>query len=321
VVTEAVLRLLRDRGQQQSVPGHRNDDARLVLLIEGGSSRGAYSSGMTIAIEQLGLLPLFDAVYGSSAGALSAAWLLCGRAESTMHAWWDPVIMRTTIDPRRALRRQPVVDTHFLVHTVYTELMPMGFQEILESPVEFHPIATNARTGAATDLRTRIRDWSSLQAALRASTAMPLLTGGPIEIDGDRFIDAGVSEAIPVRTALAQGATHIVALRTRRADETATAPSRGERLLLARWFARHAPGALEPWLRREAVRAEEEQLLATHPATLQIRPPIGSMRIGRTERRATLLRQAVRVGRNAAWNELAGCIEPLVRDGTHRQPF
>jgi hypothetical protein len=48
--------------------------------------------------------------------------------------------------------------------------------------------------------------------------------------------------------------------------------------------------------------------------------PIGSMRIGRTERRATLLREAVRVGRNAAWNELAGCIEPLVRDGTHRQP-
>jgi predicted acylesterase/phospholipase RssA len=69
---------------------------------------------MTVAIERLGLLPMFDAVYGSSAGALNAAWLLCGRAESTMHAWWDPLIMRTTINPRRALRRQPVVDTRFL---------------------------------------------------------------------------------------------------------------------------------------------------------------------------------------------------------------
>jgi predicted acylesterase/phospholipase RssA len=38
---------------------------------------------MTIAIEELGLLPSFDAVYGSSAGALNAAWLLCARAEST----------------------------------------------------------------------------------------------------------------------------------------------------------------------------------------------------------------------------------------------
>src|SRR5882757_2806088 len=231
-MTDAVLQLLRDRKQQGSTPGHRDDDARLALLVEGGSPRGAYSSGMTVAIEQLGLLRMFDAVYGSSAGALNAAWLLCGRAESTKHAWWDPIIMRTTINPRRALRRQPVVDTRFLVHTVYTEIMPMGFQEILDSTIEFHPIATDARTGQATDLHEHIHDRSSLQAALRASTAMPLLTGEPIEIDGRSFVDAGLSEAVPVRTALAQKATHIVALRTRRTDETLSAPSLAERLVL-----------------------------------------------------------------------------------------
>ena len=312
-MTDTVLQLLRDRKQQGSTPGHRSDDARLVLLIEGGSSRGAYSYGMAIAIEQLGLLPMFDAVYGSSAGALNGAWLLCGRAESSMHAWWHPIIMRTTINPWRALRGRPVVDTRFLVHTVYTEIMPMGFQEILDSAVEFHPTATDALTGQAADLHDRIRDRSSLQAALRASASMPLLAGEPIEIDGRAFVDAGVSEALPVRTAVAQQATHIVALRTRRTDETVSAPSRGERLVLSRWFARHAPGALEPWLRREAVRAAEEGLLASHSATLQIRPPIGSTRIGRTERRPGPLRSAVDTGRQAAWNELAGCVEePLI---------
>lgn len=165
---------------------------------------------MTVAIEQLGLLPLFDAVYGSSAGALNGAWLLCGRAEATMHAWWNREIMGTTMDPWRALRRQPVVDTHYLVHTVYTEIIPMGFREILDSTVEFHPIATDALTGEATDLHDRIHDQSSLQAALRATTAMPLLTGQPIEIDGRRYVDAGVSESVPIRTALAQNATHVV---------------------------------------------------------------------------------------------------------------
>jgi predicted patatin/cPLA2 family phospholipase len=296
---------MHERKQRGSTPGHRRDDARLVLLIEGGSSRGAYSSGMTVAIEQLGLLPVFDAVYGSSAGALNAAWLLCGRAESTMHAWWDPVVMRGTIDPRRALRRQPVVDTRFLVHTVYTEIMPMGFQEILDSTVEFHPIATDAVTGQATDLRGRIHDQPSLQAALRATTAMPLLAGEPIEIDGRRFVDAGVSESVPVRTALTQGATHIVALRTRRADETVLPPTRRERLVMTRWFTRRAPGALEPWLHRQAIRAAEERLLTSHPATVQIRPPIGSADIGRSERRPHLLRAAVQTGRQAALNELA----------------
>jgi predicted patatin/cPLA2 family phospholipase len=313
-MTDAVLQLLRERGRRGSTPGHRDDEARLVLLIEGGSSRGAYSSGMTIAVEQLGLLPLFDAVYGSSAGALNGAWLLCGRAESTMHAWWTPSIMRGTIDPRRILRRRPVVDTKFLVHTVYTEIMPMGFEQILDSAVEFHPIATDARTGQAVDLHSRIHDQASLQAALRATTAMPLLTGPPIEIDGHRYVDAGVSESVPIRTALAQQATHLVAFRTRRSDEIVTAPSRAERLVLSRWFARHAPGALQPWLQREAVRAEEEQLLAAHPAVLQIRPPHGSGNIGRTERGPSVLREAVRTGRQAAWDQLSASVAEPVSD-------
>jgi predicted patatin/cPLA2 family phospholipase len=304
---DAVLRLLRDRRKQESMPGNRDDDARLVLLVEGGSSRGAYASGMTIAIERMGLLPLFDAVYGSSAGALSAAWLLCGRAEKTMHAWWDKTIMRGTIDVRRALRRQPVVDTRFLVHTVYTSLMPMGFQQILDSTVEFHPLATDALSGRPVDLRSSISDRASLQAALRASTAMPLLAGEPVPIGGRLFVDAGVSEAVPVRTALADGATHIVALRTRRTDETTSAPSRGERMVLSRWFARRAPGACEPWLGRVAIRAEEERMLATHAAVLQIRPPLGSVRIGRTERRPGPLRTAVDTGLSAA----SRALEPL----------
>lgn len=314
MVTDAVLRILCDRKQQGSIPGQRADDARVVLLIEGGSSRGAYSSGMTIAIEQLGLLPMFDAVYGSSAGALNGAWLLCGRADATKHAWWDRTIMRGTIEPRRILRGRPVVDTEFLVHTVYTRIMPMGFQEVLDNPVEFHPISTDARTGQPTDLHEHLHDQAGLQAALRASTAMPLLAGKPIEIDGRRYIDAGVSESVPIRTALAQGATHVVALRTKRLDEVTTAPSGVERLVLSRWFARNAPGGLAPWLGREAIRAEEERLLAAHPATVQIRPPIGSVEIGRTERGEVPLRAAVETGRQAAWDALAPAVDDIAQD-------
>jgi predicted patatin/cPLA2 family phospholipase len=304
-----VLQLLRDRKREGSVPGQRGDGARLVLLIEGGSSRGAYSSGMTIAIEELGLLEAFDAVYGSSAGSLNAAWLLCGQAEKTQHAWWDPLIMRTTINLGNALRRKPVVDTDFLVHTVYTKIMPMGFREILDNPVEFHPIATDALTGQPVDLHDRIHDQAGVQQALKASTAMSILAGGPVEMGGRLFVDAGLSEAVPVRTALSQHATHIVALRTMREDETSAPPPLAERLVASRWFARRAPGALGPYLRGDVLRAEEERLLAQHPATLQIRPPLGSARIGRTDRRLSRLRAAVDAGRQAAFDVLAACVD------------
>jgi predicted patatin/cPLA2 family phospholipase len=300
----SVLELLHERRQRQSVPGHRDDDARLVLLIEGGSSRGAYSSGMTIPIEQHGLLPLFDAVYGSSAGSLNAAWLLCGRADRSKHAWWDPAVMRTTINPRRAFTRRPVVDTHHLIHTNYTQVVPMGFQEIVDNAVEFHPMATDGLSGEAADLHEHVRDTPSLQAALRASTAMPLLTGAPVVIDGRPYIDAGLTATVPVKTALEQKATHVIALRTRREDEFAMPPTRAERLVLTRWMARNAPGAIDPWLRHVEIRTEEEDLLASHPECLQIRPPLGSARVGRTERRPHVLRAAVDTGVRAAMKAL-----------------
>jgi predicted patatin/cPLA2 family phospholipase len=183
----------------------------------------------------------------------------------------------------------------------------MDFAAILDSSTDFRPLATDARTGESTDLHGYIHDQISLQAALRATTAMPFMTGEPIEIEGRRFIDAGVSESVPIRTAIAQNATHIVALRTRRSDERALSPTRLERLLLSRWFARHAPGALEPWLNREALRGEEEHLLASHPAVLEIRPPLGSGDIGRTERGESALRGAVTTGRKAARDILAAC--------------
>ena len=137
---------------------------------------------------------------------------------------------------------------------------------------------------------------------------MPLMTGQPVELGGRRFVDAGVSESLPVRTAIAQQATHILALRTRRSDEQPTATSRLERAVASRWFARHAPGAIAPWLDRVALREEEERLLESHPGILQIRPPLGSPRIGRTERGEALLRAAVDTGRRAAWDVLAPCV-------------
>ena len=40
------------------------------LAIEGGGMRGCVSAGMVAAVYNLGLMPAFDAVYGSSAGSL-----------------------------------------------------------------------------------------------------------------------------------------------------------------------------------------------------------------------------------------------------------
>ncbi len=116
-----------------------------------------------------------------------------------------------------------------LVEVVYQTEFPMDFDSILASPVEYHPLGTDAETGESTDLRPLIAGPVELRLALRASASLPFLAGPPVELRGRRFYDAGVAESIPFRTPLAQGATHVLVLRSRRPLATGPAARRLKR--------------------------------------------------------------------------------------------
>ena len=151
----------------------------------------------------------------SSAGALSGAWLLSSEPDR-LRGWADPDYAKTLIRWSSLLRGRPVVDVRTLVEEVYQTEFPMDFDSILASPIEYHPLGTDAETGESTDLRPLISSPVELRLALRASASLPFLAGPPVELGGRRFYDAGVAESIPFRTPLAQGATHVLLLRSRR---------------------------------------------------------------------------------------------------------
>lgn len=219
-----VWRVLTERAQADSRPGARADGHRVALAIEGGGMRGIIAGGMAMALHELGLTNGFDAVYGASAGAASGAWLLSSSPQS-LRFWAHPRYARTAIRHSNPLRGRPLVDLYAFYEVLYRygdqDFAPMDFASILASDIEYHPLATDAATGESTDLRPFIGDAAELRLALRASAALPLLAGDPVMLGGRRFYDAGVSESVPYRTALAQGATHVMVLRSRRAIDTA----------------------------------------------------------------------------------------------------
>ncbi len=128
-----------------SRPGHREDPYRIALSIEGGGMRGTVSAGMALALHELGLVSAFDAVYGSSAGAITGAWLLSSTPEG-LRGWADPDYAKTLIRWSSLLRGRPVVDVRTLVEVVYQTEFPMDFDSVLASPVEYHPLGTDAET-------------------------------------------------------------------------------------------------------------------------------------------------------------------------------
>lgn len=78
-----VAHLLHERIRAGSKPGQRSDGAKVGLAIEGGGMRGAVSAGAAAALNLLGLSDVFDAVYGSSAGALIAAFFISRQLNGT----------------------------------------------------------------------------------------------------------------------------------------------------------------------------------------------------------------------------------------------
>src|SRR5829696_8520830 len=224
--------------------------------------RGAVSGGMALGLDELGLSQAFDAAYGSSAGTLNAMWLVSGRVRDGIPTWTDPELVHELISRRRALLRRPVVDVRGLVEERYEQLSPGLFEAVLAGATELHPIATEVATGEAVDLHREIADARTLRLALRASATLPLLAGPPVEMGGRRLIDAGLSAAIPFRAALADGATHVLVLRSRRAGESVTTPGRLSGALTGRALRRVSPALQTAFRTRVRRESADEALLA-----------------------------------------------------------
>jgi predicted patatin/cPLA2 family phospholipase len=307
-----VLRLVQERVRSGSMPGHRDDPHRIALSIEGGGMRGTVSAGMALALHELGMVPGFDAVYGASAGAITGAWLVSSTPEG-LRGWADPDYARTLIRWSAVLRGRPVVDVRTLVEVVYQTEFPMDFDSVLASQVEYHPLGTDAETGESTDLRPLIADPAELRLALRASASLPFLAGPPVELRGRRFYDAGVAESIPFRTPLAQGATHVLVLRSRRPlalngagqhpnGSPVPRPPRSVRIL-TRTTLRNETLALRTALLTRRVRtvADVARIIAMEAEgkALMIYPPATTPPVSRLTTDSRLLSGALESGREA----------------------
>ncbi|GAA5123531.1 patatin-like phospholipase family protein [Haloechinothrix salitolerans] len=300
-----VLAVVAERLASGSRPGERPDGHRVVLSIEGGGNRGVIAGGMALALHERGLLSAFDAVYGASSGALTAAWLLSGDIATGMHAWTRPADFARFSRLSNLLRRRPLVDLSWLIGEYYDRRLGLNAAEILANPVSIHPLATDVDTGSAVDLHPRISDKESLHTALRASAALPLVAGKPVELAGRRYLDAGVAESVPFETPLAAGATHMLVLTSRKNDDLAQDPLVVRRIADA-WLRRAAPGARAAFLARETRSAATAERLANHsadpdgsPAVLAIRPGPDTPRVARMESDGSVIAAGLAAGHDA----------------------
>jgi predicted patatin/cPLA2 family phospholipase len=290
-----VVDVLRDR----AAAGARRDPHRVALVLEGGGMRGVVSAGMAAALERLELTRCFDLVVGSSAGALNAAALLAGVAGPAAAAYHTALASREFINPVRLLFGRPALDVRFVLAHATTDLDPDRHERTISSPVPLHCLALDVDSAEPVEF-TGMKTKDELWDVLLASTRMPWVGGEPVEIGGRQYLDGGLVSPIPVSTALAAGATHVLVLQTRPYGVPRSSGSRLAERLIARRLSRLNPALVPLWRSRAASYEELVDDIARRssapdggpPFVLGLRPSAGTPVVAQLERRGDVLARA-----------------------------
>jgi NTE family protein len=184
---------------------------RTAFVLAGGGARGAAQVGMLQALVRRGIVP--DAVYGASVGAINAAGFAgdptVAGVEHMAERW--RAITRDDVFPQGRFpspwrffqQRESAFPNDGVRRIIQGGLR---FENIEDSPVHLEVVATSLHDG-----RTKWFTSGQAEDAILASTALPALFP-PVTVDGERFIDGGVVDNVPIGRAMAEGAERVFVL-------------------------------------------------------------------------------------------------------------
>lgn len=271
------------------------------LVVEGGGMRGAHTCGAMIALAQLGITD-FDVVAGASAGACTAAYMVSRQFDLFPVVWTQYLHDGRFLDLKRLPTKKSVMDLDFLIHHVFKELNPLDVDAIRKSPTKFFIVATVCETGETKYFDAHI---DPVLNSLKASAAMPIAYRHPVVIDGQTFIDGGVTDPIPIQKAVDEGCDEIYVLLTRPRGYRKRIPFVN---ILPRFYAKKYPKLAHAFLRRIAIYNETVDKIESgaFPGRIIVIQPEGRLTVNRlTTNRAKII-AAVKQGFADAARTLLG---------------
>jgi NTE family protein len=187
------------------------EEEMTALVLAGGSTRGAIQIGMLQVLAEHGFVP--DRIFGSSVGAINGVGFAADPTregvERMTQVWMR--IRREDVYPQGRLhgpwlylQQRDSVYSNSGLRAIVDEGFPHDRLEDAVVPVEV--VATSLTDGGE-----RWFTYGPAVDAVLASAAMPAIFP-PIEIDGERYIDGGVVDNVPIQRAIDAGATRIVVL-------------------------------------------------------------------------------------------------------------
>ena len=269
-----------------------------ALIVEGGAMRGAWAAGVLAFLHKQGRHQ-YDFVYAASSGACSAAYFVAGMWEPGLSIWRG--LACKAVRRSNFLRRKPIIDLAYLVDHVFRKSVPLSVEALEKSVTRFSIVLTDCHTGDPVYFHARDE---RVFAALRATASMPFATTGFDYVDGQPFADGGLSDPIPIRRALADGATDITVVLTHKLDLRLTPPPR--------WLGKLAypkfPEVARAWTTRQCVNYNAAiDLMKQPPAGVRIRvfQPLRPLRVGAFTNAQKSIDAALDLGHDEALQQIS----------------
>ncbi len=276
--------------------------------------RGIYSAGAVAGLAAAGLARSFAHIFASSSGAINAAYLMSEQTDLVAAGYAEH--LNTQSPFIRYWRLNKLVDIDFLIDNILRHSeFPLNVKAVIDSPTILHVILTEFMTAQPFDMSSKevaARDSSGdlLFEVFRATTALPIFYNRVINIADKKFVDGGISDAIPLLRAIDAGCTDIVVVTTRESSfrrKRTTGFKRGlGRLVLAKH-----PRSLRNQLLNEDKLfnktmnlLQKRRLLGGDIRITWVAPSDKSRLVGRTTRARARLWDCAQMGREDALNAL-----------------
>lgn len=189
---------------------------KIGLVVEGGGMKCAYNAGILDAFLDEHLT--FDYCIGVSAGAGNLASYLAGQRGRNLRFFTEHIHSSHYFGVKSLLKTGDL----FGLQYIYGDLTraagkdPLDFSAFMKNPTRYEAVVTNALTGKPEYFGREMMRQDDYR-LLMASSAIPAVCH-PVELNGVPYFDGGLTDAIPVRHALAQGCDKVVVILSKNRD-------------------------------------------------------------------------------------------------------
>lgn len=263
---------------------------KTALVVEGGGMRGIFSTGILDAFIKQGFYP-FDLCIGVSAGSSNVAAYLGKMYQRNYKVFTDYSLRPEFISMKKFVRGGHLMDIDWLWDITLRD-MPVDVDTLFSGSSEFIIGATEVNTGNSVYLQPTRHNFDQL---MKASSAIPVIYRGFVEVDGIKYVDGGVTDSIPVIEAYRRGANKIMVLRSR---PHAYMMNSSKNNMLTRWHLRKYPDLLQALNNRAHTYQEAIDFMRNPPSDVQVievNPP-DSFKTERLTKELPILEQDYQLG-------------------------